>query len=527
MNHRLWNVTLLALLAPVVMAESPEEAPLIETCGPDPQYQFISHNVFDPTLPGYTWVHRFANQLHITTRPVTLENEVAGFTPCEEDVDDLYELERYLRARPYLRDAQVQEHTRSDGERLIEVQTWDTWSLLPTISFSREGGENSGSFGIKDSNFLGLGIDTELLYFSNYERTGYLLDLKTPLFLKQNLRLALTLADTDDGRQAAFSLTRPFVAKDTRYAWAVAMNDEKREDSIRQGNGQVNEYARAALQYRGWYGWSPGEQNDAVWRYQVGLSRDKMTFGAIEETVLVPQDRDQVVAWFRSHYQQDRFTERTNVFLINSYEDINLGLDIGLRVGWDTRNSNPQGDAQLAFGLDLHPNLLWLTKLAGEVEEREDGKTRLYGQWRQELFYRFSEPVRFYAKTVLTGSDNTYIDQPVTLGGDTGMRGYPLQYQHGDWHWLASAEARYYPSITLFQLAEMGAAMFYDVGRSYGGSPYPDNPEGALQSVGAGLRFYLSRAGSRNVVHLDFARPINDDPEVNRWEWRVEVRNHF
>ncbi|MBY6186826.1 hypothetical protein KUV89_09360 [Marinobacter hydrocarbonoclasticus] len=516
-----------ALVALPFRAASTEDALNIEICGPDPTYEFISHNVFDPTLPGYTWVHRFANQIHITTRPVTLENEVVGFTPCEEDVDDLYELERHLRKRPYLRDARVSERTNSEGERIIDVETWDTWSLLPTISFSREGGENAGSFGIKDSNFLGLGIDTELLYFSNYERTGYLLDLKTPLFLKQNLKLALRLADTDDGRQVAFSLTRPFVSNDTRHAWGVAFNDEKREDSIRQANGQVNEYALDALQYNAWFGWSFGEQNDTVWRYQVGVSRDEALFSAIENTSQLPEDRDRLIGWFRVNVHQDRFTKRTNVFLINSFEDINLGADAALRMGWDTQIGGYAVDGHLAFGAELHPALLWLTRFSGEAEEREDGDTRAYGHWRNELFFLFSDPLRFYAKVDLTGAENEYLDQPVTLGGDTGLRGYPLQYQHGEWHWLSSAELRYYPNVTLLQLAELGAALFYDVGRSYGDSPYPGNPAGTLQSVGTGLRFYLSRAGSRNVIHLDFARPINDDPEVNRWEWRLEVRNHF
>ncbi len=516
-----------ALLSLPGKAEPAKTELLIETCGLDPHYQFITHNVFDPTLPGFTWVHRFANQIHITTRPVTLENEVVGFTPCEEDVDDLYELERHLRARTYLRDASVNERITPEGERTIEVQTWDTWSLLPTISFSREGGENAGSFGIKDSNFLGLGIDTELLYFSDYERTGYVLEVKTPLFLKQNLKLALTLADTDDGRQVAFALAHPFVAKDSRNAWGVAFNDEKRDDTLRQGNGQVNEFARDTLQYDAWFGWSAGEQDDAVWRYQVGFTRDETQFRPIEGTVLLPEDRDQLSGWFRLSLYQDQYTKRTNVFLINTFEDINLGFDAALRLGWDTQIGGFTSDGHLAFGGELTDRLLWLTRLAGELEERDDGDVRLRGQWRNELFYRLTEPVRFYAKAEFNGSDNEYIDQPVTLGGDTGLRGYPLQYQHGDWNWLASVETRYYPDITLFQFAELGGALFYDAGRSYGDSPYPGNPDGTLQSVGVGLRFYLSHAGSRNVVHVDFARPITDDPEVNRWEWRVDVKRHF
>ncbi|MBY5990785.1 hypothetical protein [Ferrimonas balearica] len=521
---RVYRFTALALLlcCPPGQAE-----PLIETCGADPNYEFISHNVFDPALPGFTWVHRLANNLHITTRPVTLENEVVGFTPCEEDVDDLYELERHLRALPYLRDAKVSERQRPGEERVIEVETWDTWSLLPTISFSREGGENSGSLGIKDSNFLGLGIDAKLLYFSNYERTGYLLDLHTPLFLKQNLKLDLTLADTDDGRKAAFALTRPFVAKDTRRAWGVGFNDEKREESIRQASGEVNRFERAILQYRAWYGWSAGEVNERVWRYQVGIDRNKNRFTQVEDTSVLPESRDRLPLWFRASFHQDHFTERTNIFLINGFEDINLGLDSALRLGWDAKVNGWLADAHLSFGAEPHPHWLWLTHFELQAEEREDSDIQFLGQWRQELFYRLTDPVRLYAKLDLVGGDNQYVDEPITLGGDTGMRGYPLQYQHGQRHWLATAEARYYPDIHLLQLAELGAALFYDIGRSYGDSDYPDNPTGTLQSVGAGLRFYLSRAGSRNVIHLDFARPISDDPEVDRWEWRLEVKNHF
>lgn len=73
---------------------------------------------------------------------------------------------------------------------------------------------------------------------------------------------------------------------------------------------------------------------------------------------------------------------------------------------------------------------------------------------------------------------------------------------------VTTAEIRNYPNINLYQLAELGWAVFADVGQASGG-PLAANNEvsGPLASVGIGARIYSSRSSYGNVAHIDLSVP--------------------
>ena len=53
------------------------------------------------------------------------------------------------------------------------------------------------------------------------------------------------------------------------------------------------------------------------------------------------------------------------------------------------------------------------------------------------------------------------------LGGDTGLRGYPLRYQAGDRRGSSSWSSAFFSDRELFHVLHLGAAVFYDVGRAW------------------------------------------------------------
>ena len=81
---------------------------------------------------------------------------------------------------------------------------------------------------------------------------------------------------------------------------------------------------------------------------------------------------------------------------------------------------------------------------------------------------------------------NLDADQQILLGGDTGLRGYPLRYQAGDGRWLFTAEQRFFTSWYPFQLFNVGAAVFYDMGATWGRDPLGTPSAGP--AAGRGLR---------------------------------------
>ena len=113
------------------------------------------------------------------------------------------------------------------------------------------------------------------------------------------------------------------------------------------------------------------------------------------------------------------------------------------------------------------------------------------------------------------------------LGGETGIRGYPLQYQHGKHSTQFTFEARYYPHINIYKLLELAAAAFIDTGRVFGQAKPLQNQSSWMTSVGLGARLYSTHSSEARVIHLDIIKPVTADPNVNSIEFRVTTKQSF
>ena len=103
-------------------------------------------------------------------------------------------------------------------------------------------------------------------------------------------------------------------------------------------------------------------------------------------------------------------------------------------------------------------------------------------------------------------------DHYLDLGGDTGLRGYPLRYQNGNERALFTVEERLYTDWYLFRLVNIGAAAFYDMGRTWGTTLVPTPQLGLLKDAGVGLRLGNARSSFGSVVHIDLAVPLDRPP---------------
>lgn len=105
-------------------------------------------------------------------------------------------------------------------------------------------------------------------------------------------------------------------------------------------------------------------------------------------------------------------------------------------------------------------------------------------------------------------------DRQVLLGGDNGLRGYPLRYQGGEGRWLLTLEQRFYSDWYPFRLVNVGGAVFADVGSAFGANPYGSKTRDTLADVGFGLRLGNNRSGLGNILHIDVAFPLNADKSI-------------
>jgi hemolysin activation/secretion protein len=113
------------------------------------------------------------------------------------------------------------------------------------------------------------------------------------------------------------------------------------------------------------------------------------------------------------------------------------------------------------------------------------------------------------------------------LGGDNGLRGYPLRYQSGTRRALFVFEERAYTDIYLWQLFRFGGAVFVDIGRAWGGDNQNTVNPDWLSDIGFGLRIFNVRSAFSNVLHLDIAFPNNPDTNIERVQYLVKVKTSF
>ena len=92
---------------------------------------------------------------------------------------------------------------------------------------------------------------------------------------------------------------------------------------------------------------------------------------------------------------------------------------------------------------------------------------------------------------------------------------------------LLTIEQRYYTDWYPFRLFRVGGAIFADVGRVFGDNPVTGPNLGWLKDVGVGFRFAPTRFGSKRVVHLDLAFPLDGDPTIDDVQILLEAKRSF
>jgi len=482
-----------------------------------------------------TSLSRVANRLHVATRERTIEDQLL-FKPGDVyRASLLAETARLLRDTRYLRDAQVRPVAYHDGVVDVEVATQDVWTLSPGVNFGRKGGRNTGGIEVEDLNFLGTGTQLGIGFTSGVDR-----DSKTVFYRDRQLgsswwELSTSYSDNSDGRLAAFSLDHPFYALDTRWAAGVDLLDDQRVDSRYDLGEVIDRYQAHSKLTSIYWGRSSGLISGWTRRFTAGVTFEDHSFEAIDGTMptrLLPEDRRLVYPWVAAEWVEDEFRTARNRDQIERIEDYSLGWRARTQLGFAGTATGSDHDAfvmrgELSKGTSLgeRQSILLNATAAGRLEAGELRGAILNVGGR--YYFRQSPRRLFFMDLSTEVGGNLDADQQILLGGDSGLRGYPLRYQAGGGRWLFTAEQRFFTSWYPFQLFNVGAAVFYDMGATWGRDPLGSASQGLLRDVGFGLRLGNSRSARGNVLHIDVAFPLDGDRSVRGMQFLVETKKSF
>ena len=490
-------------------------------------------NIFDLNDPEEnSWLYRVANSAHIKTRPQVIEQQLLFETGDAYTRQVLEESERILRSNRYLHDAVIQPIEYREGIVDLRVETTDTWTLAPSVSFGRKGGKNTGAIGIKEQNLFGTGTKIGLSYKSGVDRDSTNFVFHDSQLGDSWVGLYAVLANNSDGHSRILQVDRPFISLDSHGAGGFSLLDDDRIDTLYDRGEPFADFRHQEQALEAYGGWSKGLLNGATRRFTAGFGFEEHRFLSAENDVpdlALPADRKFVYPFVGIEYVQDKFEKTRNHDQINRTEDRFLGTRLSARLGYASAGFGSSDDAYLVsahaqrgFGHSDGNSLL----LDGDVDFRwSNGEARnLLFTGSAKYYRRQSERRLLYINLSGTYGGNLDADTQILLGGDDGLRGYPLRYQNGNKRALFSIEQRYFTDWYPFRLFHIGGAVFFDAGRVWGENSAGSGNLGLMKDIGFGLRIGNSRSGIGRMTHIDVAFPLDGEQNINSVQFLLELK---
>ena len=500
------------------------------------EIRVVPQDIFDTTDPlEDKLLFRWANALHIQTRPSVIQRVLLFKSGDRVSLRLLEETERLLRSNRFLYDVQFRAVAYHDGVVDIEVLTRDTWSLDPGVSAGRSGGANSSGIHLREYNLLGTGTSISFGHSKNVDRSSNEFQFSSDRAFGSWTSISLNHATNSDGRSDAVAIVRPFYALDSRWTAGITASKDKRIDAIYNAGNIASQYRHGQQRAEVFAGASPGLVDGWVQRYSVGLGYQDDVYAAAPGLVAparLPADEKLVTPFFRVALIEDRYDRELNRNLIGRPEFFALGLASSVQLGWASTGLGSSRDAlvyagSVSRGFEPAPDqtLIASGTIAGQYGSGEVRRQRLGAQ--AQVYLPQTPRWLFYASAA--GDRLTHPDpaDSLLLGGDSGLRGYPLRYQSGTRRALFTVEERFYTDLYVWRLFRVGGAAFFDAGRAWGGDNANALNPGWLSNAGFGLRIVSARAAFSNVLHVDIALPLGATADVKRVQFLLKTKTSF
>jgi len=460
---------------------------------------------------------RAANKLHVRTRDRVILRQLTFAEGDRYSRAALDESERTLRHNGYLYDAKILA-TSYNGEH-VEIGVWtrDVWTLRAAVGFHRSGGVNAFQFGIHDANFLGLGKSVEVERVNGIDRTQTLVGYKDPALAASHVTMSLGYSKNSDGSSGLVGFDRRFWRRDEPWAAGVRGETNDQTDSLYALGEITNQFQEQRTFGEVYFGRRLASTPRTVHRLLVGYTYEQSLFARLapwDPALVVPPDRTLSYAWVGVNLFRDGFVRARDMDKLGRTEDVNLGLDLTAKLGLATEAIGADRTAavvDMRWHNGFNPGVGQIVTLDAGASGRvtgvgvEDGRVDV----SMRYYHRDSDVRLFFMSLSGSLAANLDPDHQLLLGGDNGLRGYPLRYALGDKSLLLTLEQRFFLDREFLHLMRLGGAVFVDVGKAWSEMPDPAAHLGVLKDIGFGLRIGQTRSAHAAMVHIDVAFPID------------------
>ena len=470
-------------------------------------------------------VRRLGNALHWKTRAEVVELDLLFRVgdPC--DPARLRETERLLRARPYLRSADVIAAATADGGVDVFVETRDELSLGGRLRIGAGGDSPFKHVSLGEENLLGGGIGVQAQYTDVGRRASYYADFDQPHFLGRREEVELEAGKSEVGPVAEETIRRAFESEFDRVAWRESVRYRKQPfplvsstlGVVLQPLVEMGEDAGVAARFG-----EPGQLRI------VGLALSNERLHVESAPLASVPDLDSAAAAQLGGRFEERRRVRAHLLLgarsitfhphrgldaVNAIEDAPEGMQAGLVLGKSLFGGGGlQHDwfaaMEISSGSDVGGRLLVFTH--GKIEGRY---LESAGRWDGVLadgelqVYEIAPRVTTVLQLDAAGGWETRTPFQLLLAGPDGLRGFGSSALPVGRRIVLHLERRYLLG-TLFGFADVGGAVFAEAGRGWAGDAAFGEDTGLLGTIGAGVRV-AGAHGSRRTYRLDVAVPLS------------------
>ncbi|MFT5211316.1 MAG: outer membrane protein assembly factor BamA [Flavobacterium sp.] len=481
-------------------------------------------------------LYRFANQVHKLTGETYVRQELL-FTEGDQYNDKtIEESARNLRELDHLIDASIRIVGNCDKKIDVEVVTKDLWSLGLDLSFGRAGGETTSRLGISESNLLGMGKKISITSKKNSERDSSRFTYRDNNILGSRYRALARIENNEDGSHQAVHFLLPFYALDSRQSWGFRLEKFDQIDTQYRRGEDVSEIRHEIQDFNFFVGKSAGIIDNVVKRWLLGFRYRNDNFEAGDELPEPSHDpRDTTLSYPYLAFEsiENRYTTATNLEQIYRTEDIHLGYTFRSSIGYSHKDIGAD-QSRLVFNssysdtliFDEENYLIHTASLSGLWNLEEGASEDVLFLYKINYIRRQKNKRAFVAQFSAAISDNLNSNQQLSLGGESGLRGFNRRYQSGDKRINLTLEERQYTDYQIFNLAYLGFAAFIDIGRAWQNG-IQETPDKLLANIGFGIRLASTKADGGRVIHLDLAYPLTnrDDPLLDSLQVYVTIKN--
>jgi hypothetical protein len=441
-----------------------------------------------------------------------------------------------LRAKPYFFDARILVRQVCESNVDLDIVVREVWTLTPTLSWSRSGGESDSSIGFTDTNWRGSGRTVGLLLEREPTYTGVELFIKDSPAPDTWVR-QLSIGIADEREQLRASLAKPFYALETESAKGISVARSEGEQSLYLLGDEVLTYDIEHREAQVFGGIKLATRDTRVIRGVAGWRYVDKDLRPVFDPAAAAADihRRFSYPFGAIEWVDDQFVKATDLSRIGLVEDVNLGwqgrVELGLsNSAWGASGEYIHAQASiqrqwLRADVDLiNANLSISGRFNADTGTAENVQTELDFSYLRKWSRRW----RTFVGSQFTHGRNLDPENTLQLGGRTGMRAFPSNYQAGSKRYVVALEQRLHTRLQPFDLFRLAYVAFADVGRAWYDTP-PSAFAGVYENdviadAGLGIRLESIRTGNKRVLHLDVATPLKSAEQTSSYEVTFTVK---